>query len=291
MYSRKLSQRDILKVTIRFRGSTLVAAYGLWAWASILAGCAGTQKDGMLDYARSAELHFQEGMDEFEDEDCVSAEKIFGEVRRKFPYSRFAVLSELRLADCQFIQGSYATAAVSYQQFVKAHPTHEEAPYAAYRRGVSFYEMIPGDYVITPPPHERDQAATRDARASLDAFIKRYPSSEYVEPASELLKKAVRALVQHEIYVAEFYLSRGDRRAAAVRLEGVQDNFPESDLVPDAMFLQAITFLEMDRKDSAKKVFEQIRTLYPEHYQSRRAKDYLRHLELKQGDSMRGSDG
>ncbi len=280
-----------MKIRNHFQEAIAIAAL-TWGMASVaMSGCAGTQKDGMLDYARSAELQFQEGMDEFEDEDCVSAEKIFGQVRRKFPYSRYAVLAELRLADCQFIQGSHATAAVSYQQFVKAHPTHEDAPYAAYKRGVSYYEMIPGDYFITPPPHERDQAATRDARASLDAFIKRYPNSEYVEPATELLKKAVRALVRHEIYVAEFYLSRGDRRAAAVRLEGVQKDFPESGLVPDAMFLQAITFLEMGQKDKAVKVFEEIRALYPEHYQSRRAGDYVRHLEGEQGDSRRGSNG
>ncbi len=247
--------------------------------------------DSLLDYTQTAERQFQEAMDEFDDEDCTSADKLFQDVRRKFPYSRFAVLSELRLADCQFIQGNHSEASVLYQHFVKAHPTHEDAHYAAYRRGLSFYEMIPGDWVITPPPHERDQAATRDARSAFSHFLKNYPRSPWIERADEFLQEIVDALVRHEIYVAEFYLSRDDRNAAAVRLEGVRKNFPESTLVPDAMFMQAITFLKMNDRKEAERVFNEIMTHFPDHHQSLRARDYLQHLGADQGGAKRGNDG
>src|SRR5512137_1279365 len=124
-------------------------------------------------------------MEEFDDEDCVEAEKIFEDVRRQFPYSNYAADSELRLADCKLSQGNNAEAAVAYQQFVKAHPTHQDAHYAAFKRGVAFYEQIPGDWLIMPPPYERDQSATRDARAAFASFLSTYPESEWRERASE----------------------------------------------------------------------------------------------------------
>ena len=106
--------------------------FAIAAWA-----CGSKNKDDtLLDYTRSAELLYLEALDEYEDRDCVAAEPNFQDVRRNFPYSRYAVLAELRLADCQFVQGNHAEAAVAYEQFVKAHPTHEDAHYAAYKRGL-----------------------------------------------------------------------------------------------------------------------------------------------------------
>ncbi|MBW2278526.1 MAG: outer membrane protein assembly factor BamD, partial [Deltaproteobacteria bacterium] len=180
----------------------------LVAAAASLSACAETQSEEMLlEYSRSAEQLYEEGMEDYDDEDCIDAEKVFQDVRRLYPYSRFAILSELRIADCHFIQDNHAEAAVAYQQFVKAHPTHQDAHYAAFKRGASFFEMIPNDWLITPPTHERDQAATRDARSSLSHFVRTYPRSEHVERAEEILAEVVDALVRHEMYVAEFYLS------------------------------------------------------------------------------------
>jgi outer membrane protein assembly factor BamD len=249
------------------------------------AGCGGAQ-DNMLGYAQSAEKAYEKGMDDFEDEDCAGAEKTFEEVRRKFPFSRFAPLAELRIADCQYIQGSFSSAAVSYQQFLKTHPTHEDAHYAAFKKAMSYYELIPGDYLITPPPWERDQASTRDARMAFDSFIKTYPGSANVPKATQLLEEVENALVRHEMYVAKFYLSRADRRAAAVRLQGIRTQFPSSSLVPEAMLLQAQTYLEMAQPDKARAVLEEIVAYFPAHYQSLRARQYLSAIDKVAGGAI-----
>lgn len=247
--------------------------------------------DSQLDYSQSAELVYTEAMDDFDDQDCIAAEPKFQDVRRKFPYSRYAVLAELHIADCQFMQENFAEAAVLFEQFSKAHPTHEDAHYAAYKRGLSYYEMIPSDVFILPPSHERDQSATRDARMVLQTFLKNYPESPWREKALQILSEVVDALVRHEIYVAEFYLSREDRLAAVVRLENVRANFEESTLVPDAMFLQATTYLEMNKRNEARQVFEEIIQYYPDHHQSLRAKAYIDHMDARVERERRGGDG
>ena len=257
--------------------ASLVAACALLG-----AACAAKQgKNGVLDYTLSAKELYENAMEQYDDEDCTEAEKLFEDVRRQYPYSKYAIDSELKIADCKFIQGSHAEAAVAYQQFVKAHPTNDSADYAEFKRGMAYVEMIPGDWFIVPPSYERDQAATRDARDAFSTFLKTYPDSKYRARATEELVAVVDALVRHEMYVAEFYLKRDLRKAASVRLEGIWTSFPESTLVPDAMFMQATTFLEMGETAEAKRIFEEIVRRYPEHYQTKRAQDYLHHLEVR----------
>ena len=248
---------------------------------SQLGGCIKTTEDTLLGYSQSAEILFEEAMDEYDDRDCISAEPKFQEVRKQFPYSRYAVDAELKIADCQFIMENHAEAAVSYEQFVSLHPTHEQADYAAFRRGECFVKMIPSDVFILPPSYERDQAATRDARTALSQFLERYPKSKWQDKAKALLSDVVDALVEHEMYVAKFYLSRDDRLAAAVRLEKIRVNFAESRKVPDAMFLQAMTYLKLNRNPDAERVLREIVSYYPNHYQSKRAQEYLAILNRK----------
>lgn len=268
---------------------SLNSAIFLFFFSISVLACGGSQTDDtLLDYSKSAERLFLEAMDEFDDQDCVSAEPKFQDVRRKFPYSRYAVSSELRIADCQFIQDNYAEAAILYEQFVATHPTHEDAHYAAYRRGLSFIKQIPKDLFILPASYERDQSATRDARNTLKSFLLTYPKSKWRKEAEKRLREVVDALVMHEMYVAKFYLGKNDKVAAAVRLEKVRENFQESTLVPDAMFLQAMTYLELNKPKDAVRVLGEIITHYPTHYQTKRAKAYLRHLGHNQ---QRGSDG
>jgi len=264
----------------------------LLVFSILITACAfAKKKDSLLDYSKTAELQFIDAMDDFDDRDCTAAEPKFQDVRKDFPYSSYAVLAGLRIADCQFIQGNHAEASILFEQFLKGHPTHEDAHYAAYKKGLCYYEMIPSDIFVMPPSHERDQSATRDARMAFSQFLRVYQSSSHRESAIEILSEVVDALVRHEIYVARFYLRRDDRRAAAVRLEKVRVNFAESTLVPDAMFLQSMIYLKMDKVADAKKVLNEIITYYPKHYQSQRAKEYLYYLGTIYQNGKRGSDG
>lgn len=269
-------QMDTSRFTAAFATFTLLASLSS-------SGCIKVKDDTLLGYSRSAEVLYMEAMDEFDDRDCVSAEPKFQDVRKQFPYSRYAVDAELKIADCQFIMENHAEAAVSYEQFVSLHPTHEMADYAAFRRGECFVKMIPSDVFILPPSYERDQAATRDARTALSQFLERYPNSKWRDKAKTLLGQVVDALVRHEIYVAEFYLKRDDRLAAAVRLEKIRENFGESSMVPDAMFLQAMTYLKLNRTKDAARVLKEIIAYYPNHYQRKRAEEYIHALGLKGG--------
>lgn len=241
-----------------------------------LIGCAATPKTlSSLDYSQAAHATYEDALRTFERERWTEAQSAFAQVKTDYPYSKYASLAELRMADCSFNLGSHAEAAVGYQHFIKLYPTHPEAHYAAFKKGESYYAQIPSDWVLTPPSYEKDQTATRDARAALAYFLRGYKDSKYIPKAQKLYEDVEGALIRHEMYVAAFYLRRDKKKAAAVRLESVERQFPNSPVIPDAMFLKAITLLNMGKKDEAIHTFRTIIAMWENDPQAKRAKRYL----------------
>ena len=258
----------------------LIAITVLCSAASpFVVGCTGTQTStGSVRLARTAKVNYERGMAELDGKSADRARRYFKFVRREFPYSRYAALAELRLADCEFVEENWAEAASSYRRFMRLHRTHPNADHAAYRRGLSFHKMIPSDWFLVPPSYERDMSATRDALREARNFLKRYPTSEYRPDATELEQDCLARLAKHEMYVARFYLRRGKHQAAINRTKVVEERFADSGMVPEAMFVRGETFLNMDDNERAQETFVELATRFPESPEAGRANDYLRHL-------------
>ncbi|MBN2529970.1 MAG: outer membrane protein assembly factor BamD [Deltaproteobacteria bacterium] len=250
-----------------------------------MTACATTSRPALsMDYSESARILYKDAVRRFDRERWTEAQNMFSEVKAQYPYSKYAPLSELRIADCAFELGSHAEAAVGYQHFLKLYPTHPEAQYAAFRKGESYYAQIPADWFLSPPSYEKDQTATKDARAALGHFLKSYTNSPHTKAAKEMYEEVEAALVRHEMYVASFYLRRNKKKAAAVRLESVERQYPNSPVIPDAMFLKAITLLAIGKDADAVKTFKQIILMFEDHAQAQRARKYLKALAARQGN-------
>ena len=71
------------------------------ALACGLAACSGGAP-GKVDYAPSAQQNYERGLKKLKDEDWVAAAKYFAFIKGRFPYSKYAVLAELRNADAEY---------------------------------------------------------------------------------------------------------------------------------------------------------------------------------------------
>lgn len=175
--------------------------------------------------ANNAERAYKDAMREKHDQNYIEATRLFEYVRNNFPYSQFAALSELGLADMSYEREDYAAAATAYQDFVKAHPSHVKADYAAFRVGLAHYQDKPSDMFLLPPSYEKDQAPIRLATEALQRFLVSYPKSELAPKAKELVAQCRERLVAHERYVAGFYEKHGAWKGAAARLIGIADAY------------------------------------------------------------------
>lgn len=246
---------------------------------ALLPGCGGPQEPtGPLSYSTTARRNYDSGMHELDSENCLEAVRYFEHTKRRFPYSRFAALAELRIADCDYVQQKYVEAIAGYRQFIRFHPTHEDVPYASFRIALCNYRQVPTEWFIIPPAHERDLSSARDTLRDLRRYLDRYPSHRYVGWAKKLARACLRLLAQHEMYVARYYLDRGEYQGAIGRLDGIFRNYRGSGLEPQAMLLQAKTFMDMERPDDARRVLEQMRRTFPRSPSTRSAERYLRFL-------------
>ena len=232
-----------------------------------------------VDYAESAEENYNLGMEALADGGTVEAEKYFEQVMQQFPYTRAATLSRLRLADCDFEAGNFRAAATGYQTFIERFPADDEVPYALFRRGLSFFNLIPESWFIFPPSYTRDRAPTKDALRELRSFLERYPDSEYASEAGERVRDCLAELARGELSVAEFYLGEDEPVAAALRARTVLREYGESGLAPEALLLMGRIALDAGLRDAAQSYFALLVTRYPESHEATRALRYLRFLE------------
>jgi outer membrane protein assembly factor BamD len=260
--------------------STLVAVGPL--------GCA-TSDDATkpATYSLTAKQNYEKGMAELKDEDYAEAAKYFQFVKQKYPFSKYAVLAELALADSQFDRGNYSEAIDSYKSFARLHPTHDkvEDGYVAFRIGESYFKDMPDDIFLLPPSYEKDQSAVADALRELTDFERRFPDSKYVKKAEELRRQVLQRLVDHEVYVARFYLGHDHPNAAALRLEGALRRYPGSGREPELLYALGETYLKMGDPLRAKETFTRVVSEYAAAEDARRAALYLQFIAKRYGDS------
>ena len=250
------------------------------ALLALLAACAGDRLSlaGDVKYGKNAEEDYKSGVEELKSHNYGEATKYFEHVRTKYPFSKYTALAELRIADAKFDQEHFVESADAYQQFVKLHPTHEDADYAAYRVGLSHWRDGPSSFMLFPPSYEKDLAQVRDAAKSLQDFVKSYPQSKYRPEAEKDLAQARQMLQEHEWYVAQFYAKRGHWAGAAARLEGFVKDYPGSPREPEALLALANAYVNLDERYRAQQALQQLIVKHPQDPQRAQAEKLLASL-------------
>lgn len=239
----------------------LPGVVGLALWLS--AGCATTTKGGVVNYGDNARKAYAEALDDFFDGECIQAEPALRNVRRLYPYTRFAALAELRVADCMFHDAKYVEAIQAYEAFVRYRPSNVEVPYARFMIARSHYEQIPSSWLLSPPNYEREQRSTHETLRLLRRFIVDYPRDPLIGRAQNMAKRAIRLLAAHELYVAKFYLDRDFPLAAIGRLRTLITTYPTSGYEPEALILLGETYLDLKDREQAKRAFQEIPQRFP----------------------------
>jgi len=219
-------------------------------------------RPGTLQYTEDARLAYERAMRAFYEHDWEKAEKRFQKVRRDYGQSRYARWAELRLADIKFEQDQLAEAVSAYKVFVQSHRRDPGLAYAHYRVCRSLFLQI-NDTVMLPPQEERDQGPTTEAYQELRRFKKKYPETRWDELVDYMLEDVTGRLVRHELYVARFYLDRGNFEAAAARSRYALRTYEDSGLEPEALVLLGETYLKMKKRREARQVFRRLIASYP----------------------------
>ena len=253
--------------------SSLVCA---WLLAAAVQGCVTPQQAKPTTYGDNARRAYVEALDQFYDDDCFEAEPLMRNVRREYPYSRFAALADLRVADCNFNEGKYPEAIEAYNQFVRYRPSHPEVPYARFMAAKATFEQVPSEWLLSPPAYERDQHFAQESLRLLRRFALDFPSDPLLPRAQKLAADALRLLAAHEFYVANFYFDRDHPRAAAGRLNTLLRSYPGSGFEPEALYLLGQSYEQMKDQKNARLAYEELIARYPSSDLTDKARDELK---------------
>lgn len=191
----------------------------------IVGGCAhddldDTSPETLLAAARSAA----------EGDHVDKAAEYYLQVRTYYPGDVRAREALLLMADMYYDHERYAEALGTYSEFQVLYPTDPEAAYCLYRIGLCYFSQR-----LSP---DRDQTRTTAAITTFDEFLRRYPTSPYVDEVQARRDEARLVVARHDLAVARYYLKKKNYAAACERLQELRDAYGDLDLDADLEALQ-----------------------------------------------------
>ncbi len=184
----------------------------------LITGCGLFEESYVMD--KNAEQLASEGSSAFLDEDYKIAVKAYTDLKDWYPFSKYAALAELKIADSHFYLEEYGEAIMAYEEFEKMHPKNEAIPYVIYQIGLSWFKQL--------GTIDRDHTPALKALTHFNRLTDRFPMDEYTQKASAYFQKCMENLSGHELYVADFYMRTKKYKAALKRYEYLLEHYPDS---------------------------------------------------------------
>ncbi len=191
----------------------------------LFSGCSLFEKEYKME--KSSEELVSEGSSAFISGDYETAVRAYTDLKDWYPFSKYAILAELKIADAYYYLKEYDEAIIAYAEFERMHPRNEAVPYVIYKIGMSWFDQI--DTV------DRDNAPAQSSLIQFLRLIEQYPESDFSGQAKKNIIVCHENLAGHELYVANFYMKTKKYKAALERFEYLIETYPASKQSQEAL--------------------------------------------------------
>ena len=224
------------------------------------AGCMSKEDDlNLATYVEQtdpADALYNQGLANLNAGRLKEASRKFEAVDRQHPYSEFARKSMVMSAFTNYRQGNYEEAINAGKRYVQLYPSSEDAAYAQYIVGLSYFRQIRD---VT-----QDQKESRRAIEAMDEVVQRWPESQYVEDARTKARFARDQLAGKEMQIGRYYLERREYIAAAKRFRYVVENYSNTRHVEEALARLTETYYAMGLTSEAQTAAAVLGHNYPD---------------------------
>jgi outer membrane protein assembly factor BamD len=191
----------------------------------ILGSCSPYQK---LLKSDDVELKFEKAIEYYEDGSYGRAIGLLTDIIPVFRGSARAELLNYYYAMAHYRQRDYILASHYFRTFASSFPQSEHVEEFLF---LSAYCK----YLESPRP-SLDQTSTREAISELQAFINRYPESERVAEANELIDELRLKLETKSFEAGVLYYNLSDYTAAVTAFNSFIRDFPDTRYREEALF-------------------------------------------------------
>ena len=191
----------------------------------VMASCSKYQK---LLKSTDNELKFQKAIEYYEKGDYHRSIGLFTDVIPAYRGTQRAEQINYYYAMAHYKQRDYVMASHYFRTFTQAFPLSEHAEEFLFLAAYCKY--------LDSPRSSLDQTSTLEAIREFQIFINRYPASEKVEEANELIDE-LRGKQEKKIFdQAILYYNLRDFVASVTTFNRLTRDFPDSGLREEAMF-------------------------------------------------------
>ncbi|MBT8139630.1 MAG: outer membrane protein assembly factor BamD [Gammaproteobacteria bacterium] len=185
----------------------------------------------------------------------------------RFPFGSYAEQAQLEIIYAYHQSGDDDAAVASAERFLRLHPTHPDADYAWYMKGLSNYSLQPGllSRFYRSDAAAKDVEPARRSFSDFAQFLYRYPESPYAADARARMVHIKHVLARHELLVANYYIKRHAYVAAIKRAQTVLEQYPQTEATADALALLAYAFQRLGLDQQAQNNIALLKLNYPEH--------------------------
>ncbi|WP_299819331.1 outer membrane protein assembly factor BamD [uncultured Pontibacter sp.] len=193
----------------------------------VISGCSNFQK---LLKSDDVDKKYKAALEYHKKEDYYRANQLLEQVSPLLTGSEEAEQAKFYLADTYYELGDYLLADFHFKSFYQTYPRSPLAEQAMYNQALSLYNQSPS--------FEQDQTATLTAIEALQEFSVRYPNSDRIPEANQLIEELMVKLDKKSFDNARLYYQLRYWRAAVVAFDNFQKEHASSPYSEEAAYLK-----------------------------------------------------
>ncbi len=258
--------KEISETVIKSRTTTNLIL--LAVLIAVLAGCQsnGRKKLNARSGVTAAEL-YDEAKFQLDYQNYERASQPFRLLQSRFPFGKHTEQAMLELAYALYKSYKPDEAIAQLDKYLKTYPTHANADYAHYLKGLVNFSRTRGFLARLSPERaiDRDQTFARQSFDDFSQLIRNYPDSRYAHDARQRMLFLRDNMAAHEIMVADYYMRRRAYVAAANRAKHVLEVYQESPVAADALAVMVDAYREMGLSENSEDALAVLKLNYPDH--------------------------
>lgn len=210
--------------------------------ALVLSACTVVEKQEVIG---QVDTLYNRAMSQLDEKQWTSAINSFEELERQHPYSEWATRAQMMTAYAHFRAENYDETVAAAERFIRLHPGHKDLPYLYYLKGMGHYYRI--------SDVRRYQGETRQALASFEELVERFPHSHYAQDAKLKITLCKDHLAGQDMAVGRFYQGQKKYQAAINRYQNVVNDYPRTPQSQEALYRITESYLALGVDDEAKR--------------------------------------
>ena len=182
------------------------------------------------------EMKYEVAMDFYDRGDYNRALQLFDLLQAAYRNTPRGENITLRTAECYYKQKDYGVAAYYYNKFCSTYPFSKSAERASYMNAYCSY--------LLSPESGLDQTNTYTAIKHLKAFTERFPQSDSIARANQLIDELNEKLEEKDYNICRLFYRMENYSAAITSFENMLKNHPNTKHREEILFDMATTYFD-----------------------------------------------